>query len=320
MWAGILFTVLVLLILFFLWVAAYDGNRFEVTTYRIETDKVSREHTLVFLTDLHNHAYGEDNERLLDAINTIGPEAILVGGDVINAGKRRFSKKPTDFGHSVKLLKALAARYPLYFAEGNHEQRSRVREDYYRGLYSAFAKELGISHNSDKGAEEQDQKIAYLLNDTLRTEDGEIAITGFSMDLEYYKKFRERRFREGYMKEVLGEREKTAFSILLAHNPEYFEEYAAWDPDLVLSGHVHGGVVRLPFLGGVIAPSLRIFPHYDAGLFEEFGHKMILGRGLGMHTIPIRVFNPGELIRLELVPAGGFSAEKEPAPESASEN
>ena len=122
------------------------------------------------------------------------------------------------------------------------------------------------------------------------------------------------------MKEVLGCVDPKPFSILLAHNPEYFKEYADWDPDLALSGHVHGGVVRLPFLGGVIAPSLRIFPHYDAGLFEEYGHKMILGRGLGMHTLPIRIFNPGELIRIELVPITVSGENDKTASESASEN
>ena len=72
--------------------------------------------------------------------------------------------------------------------------------------------------------------------------------------------------------------------------------------DLVLSGHVHGGIMRLPFLGGVISPTLRLFPRYDGGLFREDGSTMILGRGLGSHTIPIRIFNPGELIVVDLEP------------------
>ena len=69
---------------------------------------------------------------------------------------------------------------------------------------------------------------------------------------------------------------------------------------MVLSGHVHGGVARLPFIGGVIAPSLMPFPHYDGGKFDEYDSHMILSRGLGMHTIPVRLFNPGELVLIYL--------------------
>ena len=82
----------------------------------------------------------------------------------------------------------------------------------------------------------------------------------------------------------------------------YFPAYAEWGADLVLSGHVHGGIMRLPLLGGVISPTLRLFPRYDGGLFQEGGSTMILGRGLGSHTIPIRIFNPGELVVVELEP------------------
>ena len=66
---------------------------------------------------------------------------------------------------------------------------------------------------------------------------------------------------------------------------------------------MHGGLVRLPFLGGVISPRLTPFPHYDGGRFEKDGSVMILSRGLGTHTLPIRMFNPGELPVIHLHPA-----------------
>ena len=67
-----------------------------------------------------------------------------------------------------------------------------------------------------------------------------------------------------------------------------------------MSGHVHGGLMRLPVLGGVISPRLRLFPRYDGGRFERDKKVMILGRGLGTHTLPIRIFNPGELVVIHL--------------------
>ena len=97
------------------------------------------------------------------------------------------------------------------------------------------------------------------------------------------------------MKEILGEADEDYFNILLAHNPQYFKEYAGWGADLTLAGHIHGGLVRLPLLGGVVSPMVSFFPKYDGGTFFENGKEMILSRGLGTHTIPIRMFNPGEL-------------------------
>ena len=90
------------------------------------------------------------------------------------------------------------------------------------------------------------------------------------------------------------------YNILLMHNPDYFPNAAQWGTDLVLSGHVHGGIVRIPGWKGVASPNIRFFPKYDGGKFEEGESVMILSRGLGVHTIPFRLFNPGELIVLDL--------------------
>ena len=97
------------------------------------------------------------------------------------------------------------------------------------------------------------------------------------------------------MEEHLGTADRRHFQILMAHNPDYFEDYVNWGADLVLSGHVHGGIMRLPVLGGVISPSYQIFPKYDAGIFSSGTGKMIISTGLGCHSIKIRLFNPPEI-------------------------
>ena len=102
------------------------------------------------------------------------------------------------------------------------------------------------------------------------------------------------------MRSILGRCDTETYTILLAHNPDYFPQYGAWGADLVCSGHVHGGVARVPFWGkGMISPSLRLFPQYDGGVFSEGKSTMLLSRGLGMHTIPFRLFNPAELLLVE---------------------
>ena len=106
--------------------------------------------------------------------------------------------------------------------------------------------------------------------------------------------------KKEYLDELLPEQRTDCFQILLAHNPDYFPEYAAWGADLVLSGHLHGGVARLPLLGGVVSPRLHFFPRYDGGKFTHGNSVMIVSRGLGMHTIPFRFNNPGELVEITI--------------------
>ena len=135
-----------------------------------------------------------------------------------------------------------------------------------------------------------------------------------------------------YLDQELGKVDPDYFNILIAHNPDYFPKYAVWGADLVLSGHVHGGIVQIPFWHrGCASPNIRLFPWYDSGIFAmdkqdsqamETDHRkwprgnrlkdingdfrknslMYLNRGLGMHTIPIRLFNPGELVVIDFMP------------------
>ena len=90
------------------------------------------------------------------------------------------------------------------------------------------------------------------------------------------------------------------FQLLLSHRPEFMDMYVRYDIDLVLSGHAHGGQFRLPFLGGLYAPSQGFFPKYDAGLFEEENTKMIVSRGIGNSAFPLRFNNRPELVLITL--------------------
>ena len=103
----------------------------------------------------------------------------------------------------------------------------------------------------------------------------------------------------------LAEKEREAghemYEILLFHSPLFFETCRKWGADLTLSGHIHGGIVRIPGIGGVISTSYRLFPKYDGGYYEQNQKKMIVSRGLGSHTIPVRLFNPAELVVIDLI-------------------
>ena len=123
---------------------------------------------------------------------------------------------------------------------------------------------------------------------------------------EYFEKFNRYVFEESQIEDALGKCEQAPglYNILLAHNPVYFKQYAAWGADLTLSGHLHGGIIRLPFIGGVITPQAKLFPKYDRGIFEKDGKYLVVSAGLGEHTVPVRIFNPPQLICIEIKGTG----------------
>lgn len=275
--------IIVILAVFFLTVMIIDGNRFRVVEYQLYSSKVKKEHRYVVLSDLHNKSYGEKNSRLIRKIIGLTPEGILIAGDILTA------KPGKSYEVALDLIKNLAEKYPIYYGMGNHETRLFLYPETYGDMGERYLADLNKV------------SVDFLKNESQQCEDN-IRITGLDMDRNYYKRLKKYPMDSNYLKETLCEADKQKYEILLAHNPDYFEEYAEWGADLVLSGHVHGGMMRLPVLGGVISPSVKLFPKYDGGIFKIGKSTMILSRGLGMHTIPIRIFNPGELILLKISP------------------
>lgn len=282
-WIIFALLLIVVLVVFFLIIMLVDGNRFHVVEYQLYSNKIKEEHKFVFLSDLHNKTYGEKNEKLLKSIDKLNPEAVLIAGDILTA------KPGRSYEVALELIKNLALKYPVYYGMGNHESRLF--------LYPEVYGQMGKNYESDL----KKVQVEFLRNISLECKDN-IRITGLDMKREYYQRFKKKPMDNSYLTETLGKVKEEEYEILLAHNPDYFEEYARWGADLVLSGHVHGGMLILPIVGGVISPACKLFPKYDGGLFKKGKSTMILSRGLGMHTIPIRIFNPGELILLKLSP------------------
>lgn len=282
-WIGtIVFVLFVCLVIVLFWVMIWDTNRFVVKKYMFQSDKLKKNCRIVFLSDLHNKEYGGDNERLLKAIEELSPDLVLVGGDMLTA------KPGVSFQKAASFLLKCVEKYPVYYALGNHEYRLRIYPENYGAMYQDY---MACIAKGD---------IRFLDNESLLLPEYGIRLTGLTIEKKYYKRFAKRKMEEGYLLKTIGRPDESSYQILLAHNPEFYPDYAAWGSDLVLAGHVHGGVARIPGFKGMVSPSLLPFPHYDGGLFEEAGSRMVVSRGLGMHTIPVRLFNPGELIVLEL--------------------
>lgn len=260
-------------------VIAYDSNRFIRQDYHIHSDKFRKKADILLLSDLHNKSYGKGNKKLLAEINRIRPDFIVVAGDMMTSDGEKSS-----YEVPLKLLRHLAEKYPVYYGMGNHEYRVKVYRKVYEDMFVRYKREL------------ENCGVRFLENEKVYLPEYNIEICGLEIERRYYKRWRRTAMEKGYVDRLLGKAKKDCYELLIGHNPDYFKEYADWGADLTVSGHVHGGVVRFPFLGGMISPSMRIFPKYDGGMFEENGKTMVLSRGLGMHTIPVRVFNPGELV------------------------
>lgn len=286
----VLITVIAILALILIWVALCDSNRFVIKEYAATDGRIRKPCRAVFLTDLHNKCYGKDNRVLLEAIDAQAPDFILTAGDLLTA-KPNASMEP-----ALALLGELAKKYPIYYADGNHEHRLKLYPDIYGDMAERYERALG------------ERKIERLVNSHVSLREYGIAIFGCEIDRHYYKRFSTARMEPDYMPGILGQAPGEAYTVLLAHNPDYFPQYAAWGADLTLAGHVHGGVARVPFWGkGVLAPSCRLFPRYDGGVFREGDAAMVLSRGLGMHTVPVRVFNPAELWVISFQPGADRS-------------
>ena len=280
-------TIFFIFVVIGLWIILYDTHHFVVRRYRFSSEKIKKPIRMVMLSDLHNYQYGRENSELLAAIDKAAPDMIVIAGDMITAAKKE------KFDKTLTFLKALRDKYPVYYAYGNHEQKIELYKGTYGDMGERFAKGL------------REAGIEPLHNGHVMLPDRGIAIYGLELERAYFQRFTKKNMPDTYLDELLGKKDEGCYTVLLAHNPDYFPEYAKWGADLVLAGHVHGGIVRVPFLGGLISPSLRLFPKYDGGLYTEGYSHMALGRGIGTHSPKVRVLNPAELLVIEVDRTGG---------------
>ena len=289
-----LLVIFLIIILIVVIAAAVEIHRelhhFCVTEYNVSCPKLTGlrdDATLVFLSDLHNCIYGRDNESLLQAVRNAGADLILIGGDML------VGKEDTGFQPALDLVKQLPEIAPVYYALGNHEGRMKEEPEDYGHAYEHF-----------KAAAEE-AGVHFLENETTRINcrGKDIDISGLELPVRTYRKFRKAAVTPETVADCLGRQGNPArrpFRILLAHNPAYMDAYLGWGADLVLSGHLHGGLVRIPGLGGIVTPQGFLFPKYSGEMTREGDRTVIVSRGLGTHTLNIRLFNMPELIVIRL--------------------
>lgn len=261
-----------------------------MTDYTIESEKISagfQGFRFAVLCDLHSNSYGIDLHSLNRMIKKAGPDAVLVAGDMFNAS---VWDNPCQV---INYLAALAGHFPVFFAPGNHEYRMKLYTDTYGDRYYAIRNYL-----SEKG-------VVFLEDETviLDKDDATVALSGVEIDAAFYGRFNHPKMGKSLIGRHLGPADTDRLNILIAHNPDYFVRYADWGADIVVSGHVHGGIVRIPGVGGLISPNISLFPRYDSGMYFHNNSMMLVSRGLGTHTVNVRINNAPELAILNIIPA-----------------
>ena len=259
---------------------------FIVTRYDISSSRIKEPITCALITDLHNKVYGTDNSILVDRIRSESPDLILCAGDLIVGSNQKTYPTALDF---VTRLTDIA---PVYYSNGNHETEYRR---YYKSRYAAYVtnvKRAGIHLLNNKCED-------IILGST------KIHIAGLEVSLEKYIKFRKPYCDVTYIEDKIGRLPSDgSFTILLAHNPEFFKTYGEWGADLTVSGHYHGGLVRSPFTGrALLSPYGYPFPKFGVGIKELAPERFIVASaGLGDHSIPLRIFDPRELVIIRISP------------------
>ena len=259
---------------------------FRVTKYRICSQKlngIKREKKIIFLSDLHNRMYGEENERLLESIRNQHPDLILIGGDML------VRKDGNSYDKTVHFLAKLPGICPVYCANGNHEQKLKELPDKYEQSYEEYKKALTASgiHMLENASE------------TVKLDEVPVKLSGLEIPLGAYARFGKKELSLKEITDRIGEHGDD-YQILLAHHPGYMKEYLAYWADLILGGHYHACVLQLPGIGGVISTNFTLFPKYSGGIYPEGEQIAVVSRGLGTHSVPLRLWNWPELIVLEL--------------------
>lgn len=265
--------------------SSLERKKIEICRYNVKSDKISGKIKIVMLADLHSKDYGSDNKRLLEMIQKEKPDIILIAGDMF-VGSRK-----DDCQVAISIMKKLSEIAPVYYGLGNHEERVKDYIDEFGGdkyhWYAKQIKAMGITI-----LDNQSQKV---------TINGKyFNITGLTAPREYFEKFNHKIMPVEVIEELVGQSQRDAYQILIAHNPVHLESYISWGADLTVSGHLHGGIIRLPILGGIITPQVKVLPRFSAGKYELDGKVGIVSRGLGEHTVNIRFGNLPELSVIEL--------------------
>lgn len=251
-------------------------ERLILRTYTVVSPKLTAEVRLAVVTDFHSSDNADD---VVAMVTSCAPDAVLMVGDMFDDDT---ANRPTE--RTLSLMRQLSAQYPCYYVSGNHE---------------AWTGEMDALYQQ---TEEAGVKVLRMSSGVLTVRGQRIALCGIPDPYEMV--FSGAPDTEEQLRQALEDVDSADFTVLLAHRPELLAKYAQFPLDLVVSGHAHGGQVRIPgVLNGLYAPNQGWFPKLAGGAYTQDGTTLIVSRGLAVRTRLPRIFNRPEVVLVRCVPA-----------------
>lgn len=265
----------VLAILVILTLIALD-ERLILRTYTVVSPKLTAEVRLAVVTDFHSSDNADD---VVAMVASCAPDAVLLVGDLFDDDT---ANRPTE--RTLSLMRQLSAQYPCYYVSGNHEAWTGEMDALYQQT-----EEAGVT-------------VLRMSSGVLTVRGQRIALCGIPDPYEMV--FSGAPDTEEQLRQALEDVDSADFTVLLAHRPELLTKYAQFPLDLVVSGHAHGGQVRIPgVLNGLYAPNQGWFPKLAGGAYTQDGTTLIVSRGLAVRTRLPRIFNRPEVVLVRCLPA-----------------
>lgn len=269
---------IIALFIVFIILVYISTNIIKVKRYTVNNSKLPKEFDglkIVHISDVHSKIFGENNSGIVNRVLKINPDIVIMSGDIID-------KREKDMEKFVSMYKTIYEKYPTYYSIGNHERNLGWKK------YKKYLKML------------QSCGVHVIINgsEKLIKNDNHIAINALkfreNMQPKVLTKEKEEEF-VSYMRNKLRNLNTNDFNILIAHDSENFKMYKKLGVDLVFSGHVHGGLIRLGKIC-LLSPRRTFFPKYSYGKTTEENTTIITSSGMGKATLPIRLFNRPEIV------------------------
>lgn len=265
----------VLAILVVLTLIALD-ERLTLRTYTVVSPKLTAEVRLAVVTDFHSSDNADD---VVAMVASCAPDTVLMVGDMFDDDT---ANRPTE--RTLSLMRQLSAQYPCYYVSGNHEAWTGEMDALYQQT-----EEAGVT-------------VLRMSSGVLTVRGQRIALCGIPDPYEMV--FSGAPDTEEQIRQAMENVDSADFTVLLAHRPELLAKYAQFPFDLVVSGHAHGGQVRIPgVLNGLYAPNQGWFPKLAGGAYTQDGTTLIVSRGLAVRTRLPRIFNRPEVVLVRCLPA-----------------
>ncbi|MRH43455.1 metallophosphoesterase [Aquibacillus halophilus] len=247
----------------------FDTNYFQINSVEVNSNKIPTDTDLLILqiSDLHNKVFGKNNQKLISTVRELNADIIVITGDLIDRGTVEFD----DVFHFIDNLKNI--NQDIYFVSGNHEWQNPRAEEFFNGLKNRHVtildnKNIQITKNNVT------LNLVGVADSSTNHEDVQQAFSGVSDD---------------------------SYTVLLSHSPGIVENYHI-PAELTLSGHTHGGQVRFPFIGALVAPDQGFLPKLDKGKYKLGQNQYLyIDSGLGTSILPIRFLNPSQLSLIRVI-------------------